>query len=73
DQGREQIEQMFLAVVQNKPASGSAQDQAASEDHDAQYILREFRDVFAKPPAGLPPKHNIDHCIDLLPNARPQS
>ncbi|KAJ2241990.1 hypothetical protein GGH97_004087, partial [Coemansia sp. RSA 475] len=35
DQGREQIEQMFLAVVQSKPASGSAQDQAASEDRDA--------------------------------------
>ncbi|KAJ2558009.1 hypothetical protein GGH12_006023, partial [Coemansia sp. RSA 1822] len=42
DQECEQIEQIFLAVVQIQPDSDSAQDQAALEDCDAQFIQQEF-------------------------------
>ena len=37
-------------------------------------ILNEFRDVFSSElPHGLPPKRNIDHCIDLVPDVAPIS
>ena len=37
-------------------------------------ILNDFCDVFpSELPHGLPPKRNIDHCIDFLPGVTPKS
>jgi hypothetical protein len=47
-----------------------AQSQVINEQ--AQPILREFTDVFAEPPAGLPPERiGADHTIDLIPGSEP--
>ncbi|KAJ2813731.1 hypothetical protein H4S07_000458 [Coemansia furcata] len=34
-------------------------------------LLSEFGQVFGKPAAGLPPKHNIDHQIELKEGTQP--
>ena len=37
-------------------------------------ILNDFHDVFSSElPHGLPPKCNIDHCIDIVPGVAPIS
>ena len=44
------------------------------EQQQLDKILNHFHDVFpSELPHGLPPKHNIDHCIDIVPGVAPIS
>ena len=44
------------------------------EQQQLDEILNDFRDVFpSELPHGLPPKHNIDHRIDIVPGVAPIS
>ena len=43
-----------------------------SHDDDGNRVLEEFSDVFAEPPAGLPPeREGVDHVIELVDGKSP--
>ena len=68
---------LFLALL--RPASAANGIEEASDldktpiPAQAQSLLKEFADVFQTPPPGLPPKHAVDHKIELVPGAEPPS
>ena len=45
---------------------------SSATTHDAaSSIVKEYNDVFAELPKGLPPSRNIDHKIDIIPGSEP--
>ena len=68
---------LFWAVL--RPASEANGNEEASDldmtliPAQAQYLLKDFADVFQTPPPGLPPKRAVDHKIELVPGAEPPS
>ncbi|KAJ2082718.1 hypothetical protein H4R24_001388, partial [Coemansia sp. RSA 988] len=75
DVSDEEIE--YLALIDHSDAELHVcvlDDKANSYDNDWQVtermdqLLREFSDVFAELPVGLPPKCTVDHQIILAPN-----
>jgi hypothetical protein len=67
---KEQARGATLFTVTVEPVV-EAQSKVINEQ--AQPILREFTDIFAEPPVGLPPERNgADHTtIDLIPGPEP--
>ena len=57
---------VVFALFFNKPKEGG--EVIPEEDFP---ILREFRDVFPEKLPGLPPMRELDHVIDLSPEAKP--
>ena len=44
----------------------------SSRDNRAEGLIKEFSDVFADLPSGLPPERDVGHVIKLTPEASPQ-
>jgi len=42
-------------------------------DNEIKRWVTNYNDVFSKSPEGLPPNRNIEHRIDLMPEATPQN
>ena len=79
-------EPVYMAVIrtiedaeQNDDSTNEEQVVTVNEDQtkteypvQVQELLNEFVDVFPKElPAGLPPQHQLDHKIELVPGAEP--
>ncbi|KAH9300144.1 hypothetical protein KI387_011727, partial [Taxus chinensis] len=59
---------MHVVTVSDRSEDGSSGP--SLDDHP---ILREFFDVFLRELPGLPPPHEIDFHIDLVPEVEPIS
>ena len=79
---KKQVESMFVVRYQPEAQPDSAnptvaQDSvvsASSTPSSTRHpIVEEYRDVFGDLPAGLPPQRTMDHRIELVPGASPQS
>lgn len=74
---KQQIQSMYMVRHQPDPVqelpSNSATSTPVSAVPPRHPIVEEYRDVFGDLPAGLPPQRAMDHRIELVPGASPQS
>lgn len=61
--------QLFVVIV-NDLELGESQEEVSLDSHP---ILRQYADVFPSEIPGMPPKHDIDFQIDLVPRVEPIS